>query len=52
MKKIALFLVLGFVLLASCKKTVESEKRSWDVNLREANELKYEYPSFTNVINK
>ncbi len=51
MKKIALFLVLSIVFLASCKKTVESEKRSWDVNLREANELKYEYPSFTNAIN-
>ena len=52
MKKIALFLVLSIVFLASCKKTVESEKRSWDVNLREANELKYEYPSFTNVISE
>jgi hypothetical protein len=51
MKKIALFLVLSLVLIASCKKSVESEKRSWDVNLREANELKYEYPTFTNVIN-
>ncbi len=50
MKKIALLLVLSFVFLASCKKTVESEKRSWDVNLREANELKYEYPAFANVI--
>jgi len=51
MKKIALFIVLSLVFLASCKKTVESEKKSWDINLREANELKYEYPSFTNVIN-
>jgi len=51
MKKIALFLVLSLVFIASCKKSVESEKRSWDVNLREANELKYEYPTFTNVIN-
>lgn len=50
MKKIAMFLVLGLVFIASCKKTVESEKRSWDVNLRESNELKYEYPSFANVI--
>ncbi len=52
MKKIALLLVLSLVFFASCKKTVESEKKSWDVNLREANELKYEYPSFTNVINE
>lgn len=51
MKKIALFLILSLVLSLSCKKTVESEKKSWDINLREANELKYEYPSFTNVIN-
>lgn len=51
MKKIALFLVLSLIVIASCKKSVESEKRSWDVNLREANELKYEYPTFSNVIN-
>lgn len=51
MKKIALFLVLSLVFIAACKKSVESEKRSWDVNLREANELKYEYPTFTDVIN-
>lgn len=50
MKKIVLFILLISVFLTSCKKTVESEKRSWDVNLREANELKYEYPSFTGVI--
>jgi len=51
MKKIALFLLVSLVFFASCKKTVESEKKSWDINLREANELKIEYPSFANVIN-
>jgi hypothetical protein len=50
MKKLSLLLVMSLVLFASCKKTVESEKRSWDVNLREANELKYEYPSFADII--
>jgi len=51
MKKISLLLILSFIFAVSCKKSVESEKKSWDINLREANELKYEYPSFTNVIN-
>ncbi len=52
MKKISLLLVASLVLFASCKKTVESEKKSWDLNMREANELKYEYPSFSNVLNE
>jgi rubrerythrin len=52
MKKIALFLVLILAIFASCKKTVESEKRSWDINLKETTELKFEYPSFTNVLNE
>jgi len=51
MKKTTIFLILSILLFTSCKKTAESEKKSWDLNLREANELKYEYPSFTNVIN-
>ena len=51
MNKTALILVVGILLFVSCKKTVESEKKSWDLNLRETNELKYEYPSFGNVIN-
>ena len=51
MKKIVLLLITAALLFTACKKTVESEKKSWDINLREANELKYEYPTFTNVIN-
>jgi hypothetical protein len=50
MKKLSLLLVMSLVLFTSCKKSVESEKRSWDVNLREANEMKYEYPSFADII--
>lgn len=50
MKKTALILIVCLSFLASCKKTVESEKRSWDVNLRLANELAYEFPSFAGVI--
>ena len=52
MKKLSLLLIMSLVLFASCKKSIESEKRAWDVNLREANEQKYEYPSFANVINE
>ena len=52
MKKIALILIVCLSFFASCKKTVESEKKSWDLNLRLANELKYEFPSFSNVINE
>lgn len=50
MKKLSLLLILCLVFFVTCKKTVESEKRSWDINLKDANELKFEYPSFTNVI--
>ncbi len=52
MKNTALLLVLALLFAAGCKKTVESEKRLWDASLREANELKYEYPTFTNVISE
>jgi len=52
MKNIALILAFSIVFLASCKKTVESEKRSWDINLKETSALKFDYPSFTTVINE
>ena len=50
MKKTMFILIALLLLSVSCKKTVESEKKSWDVNLRTLNQLIYEYPSFTNVI--
>lgn len=50
MKKTALILIVCLSLFASCKKTVESEKKSWDLNLRLANELAFEFPSFAAVI--
>ena len=50
MKKTALILIVCLSFLASCKKTVESEKKSWELNLRLANELSYEFPSFASVI--
>jgi len=49
--KNALIIMLSFILFTACKKTVESEKRLWDLNLKETNELKFEYPSFSDVIN-
>lgn len=51
MKKIGVIFAVLLIFSISCKKTVESEKRLWDVSLREANELKFEYPAFSNVIN-
>lgn len=51
MKNAVLLFISAILMFTSCKKTVESEKKSWDLNLREVNELKYEYPSFTGVIN-
>lgn len=50
MKKLSV-LMIGFMLLAvSCKKTVESEQKAWEVNLRMANQVIYEYPNFDVVI--
>jgi transcriptional regulator with GAF, ATPase, and Fis domain len=50
MKKTALILIVCLTIFASCKKTVESEKKSWDVNISVANQLIHEFPSFANAI--
>jgi hypothetical protein len=34
----------------ACKKTVDSEKKAWEYNLKKMTELSYEYPTFKNVI--
>ena len=50
MKKVLALIILVSLAAISCKKTVESEQKAWDVNLRRANQLMFEFPTFTNVI--
>ncbi len=50
MKKTALFLTILLAFTVSCKKTVDSELKSWDANLKNLKQLTYEYPSFKSVI--
>ncbi|HOP63512.1 MAG TPA: hypothetical protein PK358_10140 [Spirochaetota bacterium] len=50
MKKISLLMITVMLFAVSCKKTVESEQKAWEVNLRMANQLCYEYPNFDAVI--
>ncbi len=50
MKKFTAIMVAFLFLAVSCKKTVESEQKAWEVNLRIANQLAYEYPNFDAAI--
>ncbi|HRX48565.1 MAG TPA: hypothetical protein P5120_13685, partial [Spirochaetota bacterium] len=50
MKKFAVMMIAFLLLAVSCKKTVESEQKAWEVNLKIANQLAYEYPNFDGVI--
>jgi len=50
MKKFAVMMIAFLLLAVSCKKTVESEQKAWEVNLKIANQLAYEYPNFDAVI--
>jgi len=50
MKKFTAIITAFLLLAVSCKKTVESEQKAWEVNLRIANQLAYEYPNFDSVI--
>jgi len=50
MKKFTAIMIAFLLLAVSCKKTVESEQKAWEINLRIANQLAYEYPNFDNVI--
>jgi hypothetical protein len=49
-KKIIIPLMIILALALSCKKTVESQKKAFDNNLKKANELIFEYPSFADII--
>jgi predicted RNA-binding Zn-ribbon protein involved in translation (DUF1610 family) len=50
MKKTFLFLIGLTIIIAGCKKTTESEKKSYESNLKSINSLAYEYPSFSNAV--
>lgn len=50
MKKFTAIMIAFLLLAVSCKKTVESEQKAWEVNLRIANQLAYEYPNFDTAI--
>ena len=50
MKKSLLFILILVFAATSCKKTVESEQKAWESNLRRANQLTFEFPNFTNLI--
>lgn len=52
MKKTAFLLISILVLSVACKKTVDSEKKSWDSNLKKIESLSFEYPSFKTVLNE
>ena len=48
-----LFIIPVIILLAfamSCKKTVESQKKAFENNVKKVNELSFEYPSFAEMI--
>jgi len=50
MKKTALLLSFMLMFAFSCKKSVDSEKKSWEYNLKKITKLSYEYPSFKSVL--
>ncbi len=50
MKKIVLLMSVMMMFTFSCKKTVDSEKKSWEYNLKKLSKLSYEYPTFKQVL--
>lgn len=50
MKRTALVLSVILMFAVSCKKTVDSEKKSWEYNLKKITKLSYEYPSFKTIL--
>lgn len=49
-KKLIVPLLIILALTLSCKKTVESQKKAFENNVKKANELIFEYPSFAEII--
>ena len=52
MKHRSLFLILYLLTIISCNKVIDTEKNTWDINLKTANRLASEYPNFDRVINE
>lgn len=50
MKKSLLLIVIMAFAVMSCKKTVESEQKAWESNLRRASQITFEFPQFANLI--
>ncbi|PKL36245.1 MAG: hypothetical protein CVV44_18705 [Spirochaetae bacterium HGW-Spirochaetae-1] len=50
MKKIALILLALIVVTAGCKKSVESEKKAWESNLKKIDSLAMEFPSYATIL--
>ncbi len=50
MKKALLMILLVAIASVSCKKSVESEKKAWEANLKRVSQLTFEFPQFTNVL--
>ncbi len=50
MKKTALLVTAVLLFTVACKKTVESEKKAWDRNLKKIESLSFEYPNFKNAL--
>lgn len=50
MKKSFLWILIITIAVLSCKKTVESEQKAWESNLRRANQITFEYPNYTNLV--
>lgn len=49
-KKMIIPLIIILALTLSCKKTVESQQKAFEHNIKKTNELIFEYPSFAEII--
>ena len=50
MKKSLSLIIILVVATLSCKKTIESEQKAWEINIRRSNQLSIEYPNFSQLI--
>ena len=50
MKHRSLFLLLYLFTIISCNKAIDTEQKTWDINLKTASRLVSEYPNFGRVI--
>jgi hypothetical protein len=48
-KSLSLIIILIFT-VSACKKTIESEQKSWERNKDRANQLTFQYPNFSQLI--